>query len=71
MQFKCVRTNNWADPEIRFRFIAQDSGCGERLDELSAGTPSLVVVKLSLHQAACTAGSMGVMVLDVICPFLY
>lgn len=52
---------------MRCRVVAQDLGFGDRLEELLAGTPSLIVVKLSLSAAAEKGLSM--MLLDVQCAF--
>lgn len=57
--------------EVRCRLLAYELGYGERLDELFAGTPSLMVVDVLLHQAARDANTMGLMVLDVKRAFLY
>lgn len=51
--------------------MAQDLGYGgERLGELLVGTPSLMVVKLLLHPAACDQGIMGIVFLDAGYSFL-
>ena len=41
-----VRTNKGTamDLEVRCRLVAQELGYGQRMDELFAGTPSLMVV---------------------------
>lgn len=44
------------NPEVRCRLVAQDGEFGERLDELFAGTPSLIVVEplyLPLQRRTC------------------
>ena len=72
---KWVRTNKGTamDPEVRCRLVAQELGYGQRMDELFAGTPSLMAVKLILHHAAKGGGGaeQGIMVLDVKRAFLY
>ena len=54
VKVKWVRTNMGTamDPEVRCRLVAQELGYGQRMDELFAGTPSLMAVKLILHHAA-------------------
>lgn len=51
---KCVRVSRGSDdhPEVRCRLVAQELGCGERLDEIIPGTPSSTVVNLLLSAAA-------------------
>lgn len=48
------RVNKWGDehPDVCCRLVAHELGFGERLDELFAGTPCLMVVKLLLSVAA-------------------
>ena len=59
VKVKWVRTNKCTamDPEVRCRLVAQELGYGQRMDELFAGTPSLMAVKLILHHAAKGAGA--------------
>ena len=71
VKVKWVRTNNAMDPEVRCRLVAQELGYGQRMDELFAGTPSLMAVKLILHYEAKGRAEQGIMVLDVKCAFLY
>lgn len=66
-----IHTGTTLKPDMRRRLVAQELGYMERLDELLVGTPSLMVVRLILHQAACQQDAMGIMVLDVKCAFLY
>ena len=68
-----VRTNKGTamDPEVRCRLVAQELVYGQRMDELFAGTPSLMTVKLILHHAAKGEPEQGIMVLGVKCAFLY
>lgn len=54
---------------MRCRLVAQELGSGGRLDELFAGTPSLMVATLSMHKIALY--SIHLIVLDVACAFLY
>ena len=58
VKVKWVRTNKGTamDPEVRVRLVAQELGYGQRMDELFAGTPSLMAVKLILHYAAKERG---------------
>ena len=73
VKVKWVRTNKGTalNPEVRCRLVAQELGYGQRMDELFAGTPSLMAVKLILHHAAKGGPEQGIMVLDVKCAFLY
>ena len=73
VKVKWVRTNKGTpmDPEVRCRLVAQELGYGQRMDELFAGTPSLMAVKLILHHAGKGRPEQGIMVLDVKCAFLY
>ena len=73
VKVKWVRTNKGTamNPEVRCRLVAQELGYGQRMDELFAGTPSLMAVKLILHHAAKGEPEQGIMVLDVKCAFLY
>lgn len=52
-----------ACPEIRLILVARELGCLERLDEFSAGTPSLTVVKLLVSVA--DERDLTVMLFDV------
>ena len=55
---------------VRCRLVAQELRYGERLDELSAGTPSLGAVRLALTHAM-TKKNFKAMVMDVKRAFLY
>ena len=54
VKVKWVRTNKDSSKEqvVRCRLVAQELGYGEKMDELFAGTPSLMTVKLVLVHAA-------------------
>lgn len=59
------------NPDVRCRLVALELGYGERLDELFAGTPSLMVVKMLLLKVSMKPKELGVIVLDVRCVFFY
>lgn len=59
------------NPDARCCLVAPELGYGERLDELFAGTPSLMVVRMVLHKVAMKPEEVGVRVFDVKCAFLY
>ena len=73
VKVKWVRVNKGSStsPKIRCRLVAQELAYGERLDELFAGTPPLIAVKLVLHHAAKGGSGRILMLLDVKCAFLY
>lgn len=66
VQVNWVRVNNETReaPDVRCRLVAQEPGDGERLDELLAGTPSLMVIKMLLHNIAMHRYRLSTMVLD-------
>lgn len=45
--------------------MAQEFGCGERMDELFAGTPSPPMVKMLMNTVAGGGYQAGLMLLDV------
>lgn len=69
VKVKWVRMNigTHQHPEIGCRLVAQELGYDERLDELCAGTPWFIVVKLLLQKVAHNMESMGILVLAVRC----
>ena len=73
VKVKWVRAINGSisNPKTRCRLVAQEMTCGERIDELFAGTPSLSSVKISLHFAAEGVSDYKLMVMYVKCAFLY
>lgn len=68
VKVKWVRINTGMQehPDVRCRLVAHELGYGERLDELFAGTPSLMVVRMLLRKVA-----MNRRKLEVKCAFLY
>ena len=54
VKVKWVRTNKGTplEPDVRCRLVAQELGYGQRMDEMFAGTPSLMMVKMALVHAA-------------------
>ena len=68
VKVKWVRTikGTAAQPNIRCRLVAQETGYGQRIDELFSGTPSLMSTKIAKGE-----GGRGIMVMDVKCAFLY
>ena len=56
---------------VRGRLVAQEVGHGQRMDEMFAGTPSLMMVKAASTHAAEAGPNRGIMILDVKCAFLY
>ena len=73
VKVKWVRTNKGTpkEQEVKCRLVAQELGYGQRMDELFAGTPSLMAVKLALAHAAKGGPQHRIMVLDVKSAFLY
>jgi hypothetical protein len=73
VKVKWVRTNKGTakDQEVRCRLVAQELGYGQRMDEMFAGTPSLMMVKVALVHAVQGGRQRGLMILDVKCAFLY
>ena len=73
VKVKWVRTNKGTalEQEVRCRLVAQELGYGQRMDELFAGTPSLMAVKVALVHAAKGWPRRCIMILDVKCAFLY
>lgn len=49
--------------DVMCRLVAQELGYGEALDELFTGTPSLMVVKMLLHDMTMHGDRLGIMVL--------
>ena len=72
VKVKWVRTNKGTalEQEVRCRLVAQELGYGQRMDELFAGTPSLMAVKVALVHAAKGGPRRCIMILDVKCAFL-
>lgn len=64
-----VSTGSLFEPVVRCRLVAQEFGYGERLDELSAGAPSMNTVRLTLLHSEWYM--QDVMVIDLKSPFLY
>lgn len=58
-------------PEIRCRLVAQELGYAEKLDELFAGTPSLLVVKMMLRKMSEESEKLGLRMMGAKCAFLY
>ena len=73
VKVKWVRTNKGIafEQEVRCRLVAQELWYGQRMDELFAGTPFLMAVKVPLVHAAKGVSRRCIMILDVKCAFFY
>lgn len=75
VRVKWARINQGTDaqPEVRCRLVTQELGYGERLDELFARTPTLIIVELLflLLLPVAAVKDSALMLLDAKCAFLY
>lgn len=66
-----IRNGATKKPEIRCELVAQEFGYGEKLAELLAKHPLLLVVKMLLHKVTRSSGHLGMTTIVVKCAFLY